>query len=238
MARRPPYPVERLPHGGIRKFRGTIQQSDDLPESLVFGGVGSAGVSTEVSRKDHVHPLATAASGTHFWICPNTLIATPGNPTANPWAFFIKIWLPFAQALHGYIYTLTRTGIKTDGALRFGIWTNVESDGADVPSAEYTAGRVLALHDEKVAGVVRSPLQSLGVTLVTLTAGYHWIHCCVDEHAGFGHLEPPIVWADGDMFGTGFSHAVSIPGMAGWVAVPWDSGSDVPQRYVPMVGIY
>ena len=208
-----------------------VQLSDALP---LAGGIANAGIGGKASRDDHVHPQATA--GTYFWISPHTLIATPGNPTANPWAFFLKIWLPFPQPLHGYLYTLTRTGIKTDGELRLGIWTNSDATGEDLPGAEYVAGRVLALHDKQPAGLVHNPLQSRGITFLTLAAGYSWIHCCIAE--GMGHLTPPVGWADGGDWGKGFSHAFSVHGMAGWVSGTFDPANDLPQQKVPMIGIY
>ena len=217
-----------------------IGPASSVVNDTSFGQSAIVGTDSRYARQGHSHGTPTltdslASAGTYQWISRATQIAAQDNPSANPWSYAIKIWLPYAQPLHGFGCALLGTGTKQDGALLCSVWGNAEVLGVDWPTTEYTAARTVHFFHGKPAGPVWWPLQSHGVDLLTMDAGYNHIVVTVDTNATFGITRPNVEWLDGGAMGKGFSHAVSVPGLAGFVSGVWDTAADTPQRRVPNV---
>lgn len=169
-----------------------------------------------------------------FGLCVSAIqVTTQANPTAKPWCFAQKVYVPFPTEMHGYAYWLLSAGLREHGALLLSVWTHNVADNR--PDTEYTAARVVCFHQSKAAGMVAWPLQSLGVSLLTLSAGLHWIVGTIDANAGLGIITPPLSWLDAGAAGDGSIYGIEIDGLAGFVAGPWDSGAAVPQQYAPHI---
>jgi hypothetical protein len=233
LASHSPYPVQRQPQGGIRKFSGTIQQSDDTPLNAV---VANPGASREVSRADHVHGTDLSGlpgtGGIVGWCINSVVIAPQSNPTAATYIHAHRIWTPNGLNFKAYGIGLTRAGVKTDGNLYLSIWT----DDADniCPAEEYESARVLCFANGKVAGWNRLPLQARGVSDVAIAPGFAWVIKTIEVYAG--RTELPIDWWDGFSAGNGSALAIALTGHQGaFPKAPWDFASSVGQRATPAV---
>jgi hypothetical protein len=228
LANRAPYPQQRPPQGGTFKFRGTIQQSDDLP--LASAILASAGTSVELSRADHIHPEGDAAlSGIVGWCINSSIVAPRSNPTAKTYIHAHRAFLPHGLNLKAYGIGLTRAGLKTDGNLYLSTWTE-DADNI-CPDAEYESARVLCFANGKLKGWNRLPLQARGVSSVAVEPGFAWVIKTVEVYAG--RTELPIDWWDGVSSGNGHAMAILLSGQGAFPADTWDFANSVPQRMTP-----
>lgn len=230
MANRAPYPQQRPPQGGAFKFRGTIQQSDDLPRA---SGTATAGTSVEVSRADHDHGNdfsgLSGAGGIIGWCINSNVIAPQSNPTAATYIHAHRIWTPQGFNFKAYGVGLTRAGLKTDGNLYLSVWTE-DADNI-CPGDEYESARVLCFANGKVAGWNRVSLQARGVSDVAIAPGFAWVIKTVEVYAG--RTELPIDWWDGFSVGNGHALAIALTGQGEFPSDTWDFANSVGQRKTP-----
>jgi hypothetical protein len=236
LANRAPNPQQRPPRGGTFKFRGTIQQSDDLP--LASAILAGAGTSVEVARADHVHPWGAFSlpHGIIGWCLPSTPAATQLNPTPLCWAFAIKIFVPVPFPLRGYGFALESAGLVSHGVIRTAVWTHDYANNR--PLARYSDTRI----DIRVAGMAAGwhqfPLPSWGGVLRTLSSGTSWIVATIQCDPGRSIIVPPLEWLNGGHATNGNCYGIEVGTIPGFIAEPWDSASAVPQTtYAPSLFI-
>ena len=174
--------------------------------------------------------VGTGTGPAYSWMARTSVLAPQSNPTGAPYAYAYKVKLPFGLVLRGYRYKLTATGTGADGALFLSVWSHDATN--NVPLARYDDSLALALHDGLAAGDQTRTLNNGVATECSLPVGTVWIVVTVDEDAGLGIARPNIEWWRGD---AGHAHYVLLPGMAGWIAEPWDSSGDVAAVDVPAI---
>lgn len=234
MANRAPYPQQRPPQGGLGKFRATIQQSDDLP---LPPGIANPGNSVEVARANHVHPWGDdpqgGMGGIYTWAIRANVIAPQSNPTAMPWIFAQKVYIPHGLAMTHYGLSLAGAGLKAHGNVYCGVWSG--SLAESYPIAEYVAARVLFFAYGKPAGFNLTPLTAMGVMSVTIAPGWSWIIAVVEKW-GLRNVEPLLDYQDA-VSNNGFAWGVPVNGFPGWPSGTWDSAHSVAQTKQPLIYI-
>lgn len=230
------YPWHKPP---IASATPPVGPASTVVSETSFNQAAIVGTDKRYAREGHSHGTPTAAtSGTFQWLPRATITTAQDNPTALSWSFALKCWTHVPVAIHGYGYGLLTTGTKQMGMLRCSLFTNSIINDADWPTAEYKAARVMCFHDGLAAGPILTPLQSLGVTLVTIAAGYFWIVGNIQYNPSHGEVKPDIEWLDGGACGKAFSHALPSGTWGAFVTMPWDYANDAPQTMVPNVWVW
>lgn len=214
-----------------------IQPATAVESETAFGQSASVGTSTDYARDDHTHGTPDAGNGGLVtWVCRANIIAPQNNPTATSWVYAQRIYVPHDFRLVSYGYGMARAGVKTDGYIYLSAWTDDAANNC--PGEEYESARVFVYPYGKAVGWNRVALQALGVSTVTLSAGYNWLISTIERHDGLGRTEAPIDWQDGGAAGYGHALAIEIPGSAGWPSGTWDSAGDEPVHRVPLIYAY
>lgn len=210
-----------------------IGPATSVVDETTFGRPSVVGTGLRFARDDHSHGTPTVSmGGIYTWAAKSNIIAPQSNPSAKSWIYALKTFLPLGMTMTGYGLSLATPGAKTDGYVRFGVWTGSAANA--YPIAEYEAARVLFWTAGKPAGWSQPALQARGVSSLNITPGWSWIIAVIERWGA--RVEAPIDWWDA-VSNNGMAWGIELTGLAGWPFGTWDTADSVAQTKVPGISI-